>query len=146
MTLLRSDRQATLAELHARGAELLLRYEAAAELEALPSALRATLERLAAERRPLVEALADLERAHEDLPKAGNEERAWVQALTDRFWRALLGDTHDLIERLRISDREWLERVEQARELDWLDEEAAIIDRLAGHLRKTLQTLAPEAS
>jgi hypothetical protein len=141
MTLLRSECQAALAELHGRGEELLVRYESAARMEGLPDRLRAVLQELVAERRPLLDALAELERAHEDLPKAGNQERAWVQALTDRF-RGTFGDAGDLAERLRVSDREWLERVEEAQKLDWPDKEAAIIEQLARHLRKALQALA----
>lgn len=140
MGVLRSEHQATLAELHGHGEELLRRYLAAAQLEALPGALRDTLERIATQRKPLVQALADLERAHDELPSAGNVERAAMAELGDRISRTL-GESRALAERLSQADRRWLADLERALTLGWPAEEAAVIERIAAHLRDALRAL-----
>ena len=141
MSLLRNERQATLAALHARGTELLQRYEAAAHDEDLADRLRETVARIAAQRKPLLEALAGLERASDDLPKAGNIERATLGELGDSLSRMLDTD-NALAERLFNADGQWLDEVELALSLNWSAEQAGLIERLVSHLRDSLRSLA----
>ncbi len=140
MSLLRNEHQATLAALHARGTELLQRYEAAADYADLDDRLRETVARIAAQRKPLVAVLAGLERATDDLPQAGNIERATLGEIGDTLSRTL-GTDKALAERLFKADRHWLDDVEQALALDWSAEQAELIERLASHLRDTLRSL-----
>ena len=51
MAILRNEQQAVLADLHARGEEILRRYTAAADREDLPAALTGTLRNILQARR-----------------------------------------------------------------------------------------------
>lgn len=141
MAILRNEQQAVLADLHARGEELLRRYAAVAEREDLPAGLMGTLGNILQGRRLLVGELAEREAAYDDLPKAGNQERAELESAVDRLTHAA-DDERAMLERLREADADWLEAVEQASQRHWSKEEAALLQRLGAHLRQSLQSLA----
>lgn len=140
MPLLRNKHQAILADLHARGEELVQRYTAAASREGVDAGMADAVDRIVLARQPLLAALAELERAYADLPKAGNQERAELETVVDRL-RQVAEDDQALAARLREADAEWLEGVEQALQEDWSKAEIALIERLASHLRWSLQLL-----
>lgn len=140
MSLLRNKHQTILADLHARGEELVQRYAAAASREGVGAAMADAADRIVQARQPLLAALAELECAYADLPKAGNQERAELETALDRL-RQVADDDQALAKRLREADGEWLERVEQALQEDWSKAEIALIERLASHLRWSLQVL-----
>ena len=140
MGVLRTEHQATLADLHGHGEELLQRYRAAAQREGLAGSLRGTLLRTAAQREVLLQALAQRERAGDDLPRAGNVERATMAEVVDRLSRTL-GEEQALAERLADGDRQWLDEAEHAMTLEWSADDAALIERIAAHLRESLQAL-----
>jgi hypothetical protein len=134
MSLLRNPQQTVLAELHARGGELVQRYRDVLMADDLPAPWRAALERVLHERTALVEALAAAERAYGDLPQVGNAERAWLQSLGDRLSKTLGGE-HSLAQRLREADQVWLEGLEEAERLEWTAQQASLLARLADHIR-----------
>jgi hypothetical protein len=140
MSLLRNKHQTILADLHARGEELVQRYAAAASREGVDAGMADAANRIVQERQPLLAALAELECAYADLPKAGNQERAELETALDRLRQVADGD-QALAKRLREADGEWLERVEQALQEDWSKAEITLIERLASHLRWSLQLL-----
>ncbi len=145
-SLLRNKHQTILAELHARGEELVQRYAAAASREGVDAGdagdagMAGAVDRIVQARQPLLAALAELECAYADLPKAGNQERTELETVVDRL-RQVAEDDQALAERLREADAEWLEGVEQAFQEDWSKAEIALIERLANHLRWSLQML-----
>ncbi|MDT8386552.1 MAG: hypothetical protein RQ736_03510 [Thiogranum sp.] len=144
MTLLRNERQERLAALHSHGEELLQRYRSAIATQAVAEPLRETLAGIERERAPLVEALAELERACADLPQPGDPERATLSGVVDRFG-PLLGEQRLLVERLRHADEEWLAELEPVLQMEWSADEAELLERLARHLRQAREILAAAA-
>lgn len=144
MTLLRNEHQERLAALHAHGEELLQRYRSAIATDAISEPLRNMLAGIERERAPLVEALAELERAHADLPQAGDPERAAISGVIDRL-RSAMGEQRPLVARLRHADEEWLAEVEPVLQMEWPSGEADLLEQLARHLRRARQTLAAAA-
>lgn len=140
MSLLRNQHQTILAELHARGEELVQRYTAAVSREGMDAGMADAVDRILQARQPLLTALAELECTYADLPKAGNQERAELETAIDRL-KQVAEDDQALAERLREADAEWLKGVEQALQEDWSKEEDVLIERLASHLRWSLQLL-----
>ncbi len=144
MTLLRNERQERLAALHAHGEELLQRYRSAIATKAIAEPLRNTLAGIERERTPLVEALAELERAHADLPQPGDPERVVISEMIDRLSTAT-GEQRSLVGRLRHGDEEWLAELEPVLQMGWSPGETDLLEQLARHLRRAHKTLAAAA-
>lgn len=140
MNGLRSDQQAALAALHARGEEVAERYRAALTDPQLPAAWRELLAAILARHESLVEGLAAAERASGDLPKAGNLERASLQVLLDRL-TGLTGSRVAVARRLSHADEVWREELRQVRGLTWSAEEMALLDALEAHLGEAAERL-----
>lgn len=135
MSILLTDRQAALAALYSRGLDLRQRYRDAMNDADLSPVLRHTLSELCAARDVLLAELADAQRASGILPKAGDPERASLEALGDHLVAAL-SEEDVMTERLRIADSAWLAEVEDSRALqDWSPSELDLLERLAAHLR-----------
>lgn len=143
MNILRDEHQAALADLHAGGEELLQRFEAAAALDGLSAPAREAIEHILGEQRTLLSDLSELMQTHDDLPTAGNQERAELESAADRLRRAMEQES-SLLQRLVTAEEGWLEDITQASAMSWPAREDALLKRLAQHSRQAIQTLATQ--
>ncbi|MDX1625096.1 MAG: hypothetical protein R3323_01170 [Wenzhouxiangellaceae bacterium] len=137
MSIMRDDHQASLAGLHSDGSELLQRYRDLLEGQQLSEELRVLLRRVLSEREPLMERLREIDRTRGDLPKAGDPERAFLKSLADWVGDRVLDDSAATAERLADAERDWLDDIEEAMDLDWRDDEREVLAALRDHVRET---------
>lgn len=137
MSLIRGDEEACLVELHAQGAELLERYRELLEDDVPPEAVRRLLRDVISERERCLAALADRLEARDAMPRAGDPDRALVQALAD----ALGAETSNLIKRLNAAEADWQNTLDRSRDSQgdsgWSREDRQVLDRIADHIAAT---------
>ena len=145
MSFIRDEEEACLVELHAQGAELVERYRELLEDDVPSPAVAEILRDLVHGRRRCLEALARRLEAREAMPRAGDPDRAFVQALAD----ALGADTSALIDRLMAAESAWADTLDRARkasgESGGSDDDRQVLDRLGRHIdeyRERLQAAA----
>ncbi len=142
MNVLRNERQAVLAALHALGEALVERLDDLREGGAVSDPLRGVLGEVRAARAELVAELGRAQERSGELPHAGNREWAALQSLGDRFAHLARGEGA-LVRRLLDGDQVWAEELRAAREGDWEEEDARLLARLANHLAETRARLQP---
>ena len=142
MTLLRSPEQAKLAELYAVGGGLLMRYRDPTDNAG--EHLQAVLADTIAQRVPLLERVREAEQARGDIPPAADHEINQIRIVTDRVLASLLGE-HALATRLVRGEEAWLTLIEEARGMDWADDERTLLEDLAAGTREAIQRLRAAA-
>ena len=128
MKLLLNREQAALADLHAFGAGLLLRYEKLLQADIDPT-LGAVLARIAQARRPLIKELAACEKSRGRPPRVGDREINELRAIADRLIGSLFGSQASG-QRVIAAENAWLERLGNAQDLDWHEHEEALLQQL----------------
>lgn len=139
MSLIRTPEQTKLAELHAIGRGMLLRYDALQDdaHEAIVKVIRDASSR----RRELLDAIADAARKRGDIPPAGDREINEVHALADRFATKLFGE-ETLYQRLLQAEESWQTAIDDALSLDWHSDERKRLNALRDQGRETLRALS----
>lgn len=138
LKLIRSDKEAMLGELKALGSGTLLRYRDL--LDAGAGTLEPILQRTLRRRSELVERIAEAEQARARIRSAPDTEINEVRALSDRIFKALLGE--DLLQkRILKTEQDWQSRLELAKGLDWNDDERELLDQLVLENRQAIADL-----
>lgn len=138
MSLFRTPEQTKLAELHAIGGGMLLRYDAMQDHQG--EAIIRVVQSASSRRRQLLGAIADAARKRGDIPPAGDREINEVHALADRFVTKLLGE-EALYQRLLQAEESWQTVLDDALGLEWRSDERKILQALRNESRDTLQAL-----
>ncbi|MCP5390055.1 MAG: hypothetical protein H6920_00295 [Sphingomonadaceae bacterium] len=130
-----------MAELLAEGRGLLLRYEQLAE--GAPEPLTSTLQEIIATRAPLLDDLAQAQRARGQLPPAGDHEinqiRATVDALTSVVWGEM-----NARQRLLQAEDAWLQQLSDDNGMAWSEAERALLRTLQRDAKATRECLAQD--
>jgi hypothetical protein len=136
--MIRSNEQARLAELLAVGRGMLLRYERLLESDITPcvDVLRQVIDA----RMPLLDQLADAERARCDLPPGGDHEANDFNAAVDSLLGPLFGAAA-VQHRLLQAERHWAQMLDDGRALDWQADEIELFDRLRGDSRNAIAAI-----
>lgn len=140
MSIIRDDYTAALAGIHAHGWELLERYRDLVDQEVVSKPTEALLKQVVDKRRDMLKRVEDMERARGDLPKAGNEERALIQAITD-WVKSRVQSEGSLILRLIEAEEQWRNEVIDAAELDWSEDEQDVLSQLIIHSERFVDEL-----
>lgn len=140
MVIIRDDYTAALAGIHAHGRELLERYRDLVEQAVVSKPTEVLLTQVVDKRRAMLERIEAMERARGDLPKAGNEERALILAITD-WVQSRVQSESSLIMRLIQADEQWQNEVIDAAELDWSEDEQDVLSQLIIHSERFVDEL-----
>ncbi len=140
MSIIRDDYTAALAGIHARGLELLERYQDLVDQEIVSPPTEALLKQVIEKRRAMLQRVEQMERARGDLPKAGNEERALFQAITD-WLKSKVQNESSLILRLIEAEEQWRSEVDESIELDWSEDEQDVLSQLIIHSERFVDEL-----
>lgn len=133
MSLLREPDELRLVDLHAQGDELIERYEALLASTTPPPPLASALRRVIADRRAVLEKLAERLRARDRLPPAGDAERAFFHFLAD-----VAGTVAERLEsRLLQAEERWGETLAEAQTLSWSAADQAALDELSEHMARS---------
>ena len=141
MKLLLNKEQAALADLHAFGAGLLLRYDELLQAD-IDATLGTALSQITENRRPLIEQLAACEKARGSSPRAVDREINELWAAADRIIGSLFG-APAFGQRVIGAEKAWIGRLGDAENLDWDDREQALLHRLKNDAASALDRLAP---
>jgi hypothetical protein len=140
MPLLRDPNQTILADLNAFGNGLLHRYNTLLQADLDPQ-LRTILQRVLNTRQPLIDMLADYEKARGDQPKAADQEINDLRAMADRLLGFQFGP-QAVVGRIIQSEKLWGEHLHEAKELNWLQHEEKLLAKLQAETDAVLVQLA----
>lgn len=140
MVTLRDTEQAALAELHASGSGLLLRYRSLIDAD-MDARLSNILSAICEARAPLLDRLAHCTRQRDDQPTAADQEANQLQAVMDRVvgW---LGDVELPVARVFEAEQQWLSLLDEAQSQDWSADEGVLLARLRDDARESLRHLS----
>ena len=138
MSIIRTPEQTKLAELHAIGAGMLVRYSALQEQDS--EALIGIIENVVDRRGRLLDAVAAASKRRGDIPPAGDHEANELRALVDRFTAKLFGED-SLHERILGAEASWLEALDDARGMNWEGDEQSVLHALREESRRTIAAL-----
>lgn len=140
MSILRDDNTAALADIHSHGQELIERYEDLIDQGVVSAPTEALLSQVIESRRTMLRRVEALERARDDLPKAGNTERALIKAIAD-WVQSRVHNESTLILRLTEAEEDWRNEVDEATEMEWSDEELDVLSQLIVHSDRFIEEL-----
>ncbi|MCB1800171.1 MAG: hypothetical protein KDI82_00645 [Gammaproteobacteria bacterium] len=140
MTTIRTPELGMLADLVSVGHGLLIRYNKLAEDSGEPLATQ--LQHIITRRMPLLQQLTAAEHARGDLPDTADREINEIRSTLDSITGSLLGE-NSARQRLQSAEREWMERLHAAQELDWDDDETQLLQALLTDSLSAIDTLSP---